>query len=538
MREKIFNTIGFALLALCFVASLTRIALMRFTKVDKNGAKGVTIRLAHWQLENGPREAFAKIAAEYMKLHPEVRVEQLVVPERIYPDWLVTQLIGGTAPDIIEIGKGTTDERIARFFAPITDLAELPDPYNKGTDLEGVPLRETFFDGMEGGYNQNLLEYYGVPISGMSIRIFFNLDLLKKITGSEELPRTYEALVALCQKAQKYAAENKLPLMPIAGSQYNAPMLMQSFFSSQTQKLSEKLNHVGILGTDPMNRASDFMQGRWSLDSPAVRSGFDLMHEIGQYMQPGFMQLQRDDATLVFVQGRAVMISTGSWDATSIRQQTAFRIGVAQIPFPSPENPVYGQFTLGNLSEAGNNAATDLGITRGSSHPEVARDFLLFLASRRINQLWTDASGWIPSIVGTKPSPDVAPFLPVTDGYLAGIPYTLGDSSSFTELNRLCSTSLHFLVGSFGSSQLYVDALRGSYKEALSNDLRRDIRTTGDIVQQGDTQLAALAWMARNPGSDAAATQRFNRFLQAASANQKKIYQMRLTLQKAGQPTE
>ena len=34
------------------------------------------IRLAHWQLEPGVREAIDEIAADYMKLHPDVKVER------------------------------------------------------------------------------------------------------------------------------------------------------------------------------------------------------------------------------------------------------------------------------------------------------------------------------------------------------------------------------------------------------------------------------------------------------------------------------
>src|SRR5439155_13312137 len=131
---------------------------------------------------------------------PEVTVEQLPIPERIYPNWFITQLVGKTAPDLIQLGKGSNDERLTRYFTPLSDLASSPNPYNKGTDLEGVPMRETLFDGMEGGFVQNLIEYYGVPISGASIRVFYNLDLLRAITGREVMPAAYEELVAVCRQ--------------------------------------------------------------------------------------------------------------------------------------------------------------------------------------------------------------------------------------------------------------------------------------------------------------------------------------------------
>ena len=255
---------------------------------------------------------------------------------------------------------------------------------------------------MSGGFDAILMEYYSVPISGASIRLFYNMDLLKEITHAETLPGTYRDLLTLCAQAEEYGRKKGNILVPIAGSQYNAPYLMERLYESQTQKLVINLNPFSSLDVDNLRRGEDFLAGRWSLDSGAVRSGLTLMRDVGRYMQPGFNQLLRDDATLLFVQGHALMICTGSWDATSIRQQSGFRIGVSAIPFPSTQNPVYGKYTLGALSEAGFQGGVRFGLTRKSPHPEQARDFLQFMASRRINQIWTDTSGWIPCVAGTK----------------------------------------------------------------------------------------------------------------------------------------
>lgn len=536
MREKVLNTIGFSLLALCFVISITRIMVMNWKGKPVGGAEPVTIRFAHWQLENGVRGSFDKIAAEYMKLHPGVKVEQLALPEKIYPNWLVTQLVGETAPDLIELGYGITSERLARFFTPLTDLAGTPNPYNAGTDLEGKPLRDTLFDGMEGGYYANLLEYYGVSISGFCIRMYYNLDLLKAVTGSEKTPKTYEEMIALCKQVQDYSKKKGVSVIPIAGSKYNGPMLMNNFFASQTQTLVERLNPPGIFGNDSIQRANQYLAGVWSLESPEIRSGFTLMREVGQYMQPGFMQLMREDATLLFVQGRALMICTGSWDATSIRDQTSFRIGIFTIPFPSPENPVYGKYTLGGTSEAGANGGVTFGLTRGSKNPEVAKDFLLFLASRKMNQLWTDESGWIPAVLGVKVKPDVTPFLPVTEGYLAGFgPDMAMPNYPFPEVNRLYTNASHILMAPNGGVDAFINEIKGGYAGAIAADLHLQNQANLDIVQRGDTQFAAFAWLSWENPADAKLENRFDAFLQTDSLNRRKFYQIRLALDKANQ---
>lgn len=401
MIERVMQWIGLALLGACFVIALGNILMARLQPAVAGGDQ-VTIRFAHWQLEGGVRDALDAIAEEYMQLHPQVQVVQIAVPERIYTNWLVTQLVGGTPPDIIQVGIGATTERLARFFVPLTSLANEPNPYNEGTDLEGVELRNTLFDGMQGGYDTTLLEYYSVPISGYSVRMFYNLDLLERVTGERRIPATYRELLAVCEEVRRYNAEQGTSLVPIAGSKYNAPWLMPRLFGSQTQRLNFELNPPGDLGSDLLVRARDFREGRWSLDTPEIRSGVRLMRDVGKHMQPGFMQLLRDDAALLFVQGGALMICTGSWDASSIRQQAVFPVAAGPIPLPATNDPEYGAFTLGAQTEAGTDAGVAFGLTRDSEHPETVKDFLRFLVSKAMNQLWTDVTDWVPAVVGVR----------------------------------------------------------------------------------------------------------------------------------------
>jgi len=534
MRPKLRNRIGFTLLAICFLASLSYRVRSHMQTAESSRSETVTIRFAHWQLENGAREAFEKIAEEYTKLNPKVMVVQLPIPEEIYPNWLVTQLVGGTAPDLIEVilDAGVNDERIAHFFTPLTDLADAPNPYNKGTDLDGIPLRETFFDGMKGGYFNNLVEYYAVPVSCPTVRMFFNLELLRKITGSDHIPDTYAEMIRLFSRVKEYSDREGVRIFPIAGAKSNSLQLMNRLFNGQTQTLVENLNPVGIINENEVDcsvrRASDYLAGRWSLDSAAVRSGFNLMREISQQMQPGFLRAEREDATLLFIRGQALIITSGSWDATSIRQQATFPVGLAPLPFPTPQDSTYGKYTKGAPSEAGNKAAAIFALTRNSAHPEVARDFLLFLASRSGNQIWTDISGWPPAIIGTKVRKDIAPFLPISEGYVLGLQPNIS-WMGFLDLTSCCTTHYHLLFGSNGSAEAFVQAVKPLYGDAIVSDLRRILRSNQEIVKRNDTQFAALTWIARNHLT-ADADRKLDQFLQSATLTDRRLYQTRLAL--------
>src|SRR5690606_33892358 len=77
-----------------------------FVRKTGDAADGrTTIRVAHWQIEVGPPEGLEAIIKLYEELNPGIRVEQVLVPGRIYLQWLRTNLIGGTGADIIEYGN-------------------------------------------------------------------------------------------------------------------------------------------------------------------------------------------------------------------------------------------------------------------------------------------------------------------------------------------------------------------------------------------------------------------------------------------------
>jgi len=147
--------------------------------------RAIVLRIAHWQLEPGIRKALDAIAADYAAMKKErdgidVEVRQILVPEEGYFRWVNTQLIGRTAPDMIECGLGGSPELwrkfYARYFMLLDEYVDEPNPYNAGTPFEDTPWRDTYFDQMEGGYEENLQSYFRVPLSAFTVRLYYNTD--------------------------------------------------------------------------------------------------------------------------------------------------------------------------------------------------------------------------------------------------------------------------------------------------------------------------------------------------------------------------
>ena len=499
-RERILNLIGLGLLAVCFLLSLGRI-FGRLARREDAGGK-TTIRFAHWQLESGLRDAYERLATGYMRLHPEVQVEQIPIPESVFPNWLRTQLIGGTAPELIEIGKGDSNEILASYFDPVTAYLEQPNPYNRGNDLARTPWRDTFIDGLSHAYNQELLQYYTIPNSMFTVRVFYNRPLWREVFGSENLPRTYEEMVSCCEQAASYRTLAGGRIVPIAGSQNNAPFLIERLFSSQTQRLFYSLARPGALYPSNEELADDFLTGKWSFRTPAVHDGLELARGVGKFLPTGFLQLKREDALFLFSQGRALMTITGSWDAPSIHSQAPFDVGVFDVPVPTAEDPHYGRNAVGMVSEAGTGTQLSFGMVKQTSKAKTALiiDFLHFLTSRESNREFSEYSGWLPAVVGVEVQPAVRPFLPRMDGYPAGFSTGVnqgdGGGSLGAETARVRDTYMYRLFDPNGGADAYVEAIAPVERAAIISDLTRIHRDQLEIITRQDTTLAAYGALA------------------------------------------
>ncbi len=402
---------------------------------------------------------------------------------------------------------------LARFFTPLTDYAEEPNPYNQATALAGRPLRETILDGMQGiyCYRPNLLDYYGVPVSMFTVRMFYNRTLWKNLFGDRPPPADYDEFLALCADVREIGRTTGRSLIPIAGSKDNAPPLLNRLFSSQTQRLHLSLDTFGNLRPGPADIGLGLLRGDWSIDDPGYASGLAIIRETAASFQPGYAQIGRDDASFYFLQSRALMIATGSWDSPSFRAQADFEIGVFSLPIPSPDHPRYGAGVLGRGSEAETGTGLSFGIPRATKNPGRAIDFLRFLASHPGNTTFSRVSGWLPAVAGVETPVEVKPFLPVTVGYVDG--FEPGFYMPGSNTYRVLLNQMNVLVGPAGSVAAYQDRVRAPLREAVAEDLRRAVANAHLNVNRQDVVLAALARL--GPGDSHASDAKLDQLLEA-----------------------
>ena len=464
--------------------------------VESRSGKKV-IRVAHYQLESGLREAFAAVARAYERTHPDVAVETMDIPSQVYDSWLRVQLVGGQAPDLVELGTGgVNEELLAGYFVPLTSVVESPNPYLAGTSLADQRWRDTFADGVQTApsFNSALYEVYGVPNALLTVRIFYNQKLWREICGNAQPPRSYPEFVEVCRRAANHRAADGTPLHAIVSGKNTAALMFNRLFECQTQRTMLGLpgNEAGLSENQDRLTALAALRQDWTLTTPAVHAGLALVNRTSSLLPAGFIQMEREEALTQFIQGRALMIFTGVWEAPSMRALAGFPFGAFVLPLPTPADPEFGRYMLGPLSEAGMNTQAVFGLTQQSRHQEVALDFLRFMTGSEGSRIFTQSSGWPSALIGSPPPEGDETFAPVLEGFPGGLQARFNLQGSANSLPRLFGSNLHLLAGSQGSVDAFVAAVGPQMQTAALEDTIRAARVWRQTTARQDTMLYAL----------------------------------------------
>lgn len=500
MKKGRLRQLGLGLLAMGYVLAVYWVFTRSAPVVS---SRPVTIRIAHWQIEKGPPDGVDAIIRRYEELNPRVKVEQVLVPGRVYNQWMRTNLVGATGADLIEYGiwlDGLTDIP-ARYFEPITDYMLQPNPYNKGTVLEHVPWVQTFTDGL---LNQRVNapdpgQFYAATLTEVSERLFCNRDLLRTITGSDRTPQTFAELRKLFREVEAFARRTGRPIYTMAGARDNAAWLMQYLLQGAMMESSQRNDRHGTLALYTWDELGLYLDGRWSYRVPEAQAGLTLMREVSMSMKPGFLQSLRDAATQEFLRGDAVFIFAGTWDGTSIRSLATFPIDVLRFPQPTRDDPVMGPYFFGAFADGGGGTAMEFYLNKQSPHQREAIDFLHFMTSVEGNQLFTDHSGWLPSVREVKVPADIAAYLTPLDCYSFGAEYMLMGSTVGAAIYR----NLYLLTETHGSVAQFVDALEAEMPAAVRADLRKEVSNRAITVRPQDVRIMATAALSRHAPADA-----------------------------------
>jgi raffinose/stachyose/melibiose transport system substrate-binding protein len=379
------------------------------------------VRLAHSLSEEGINNALRDLAKEYEKNHPDVKIIIQSIPKRAYLQWVNVQLIGETSPDIFETlnrGDQMWEMLATRYFLPLTNYVNQPNPYNKNNEMAETIWRNTYIDGMQGGYWFHLMDYYSVPLTIDLSRIFYNKDMLKEITGTDAPPENFEEWMSQCDKIKRYSTEEGFQPIPIATANYGGSRLYGFFgryFPTMTAGMMDEYDrgYTGI--PDATFILFGLYKNNFTLKIPRFKAAFELLRELASQFQQGFPSALPSQARFLFLQEKAVMIKGDVRDARIFQENANFEVGVFDFPLPSRGHPKYGQYIEGPIAESPI-GRFHFGVTKISKHREIAIDFLRFITSRKNNEYFNKKLVWYPVINGCKPHEFLTEFKPHPEG--------------------------------------------------------------------------------------------------------------------------
>jgi len=295
-----------------------------------------------------------QLAAAFMKLHPNVKVQVLIVPATNYDQKVQTMIAGGKPPDIFGSGDVQIPNIAAKNFA--IDLR----PY---IDRDKYPVDDFYpqvIDGLTyGGKLLGLTDNWDTQVMYYNATLFQTADVAVP-TGDWK----WADFTAAAQKLTSGSGTSKT---------YGA--VYDNWFAPY-------FDQMWANGGDPYPDNGKTC----GYDSPAAVGAFEQIIDLYRSgVSPSPSQFSDQGAEQLFLSGRvAMMIGSGRWAAYDFRDVKKFQWKVAPIPKGST-----GRANFFHLSM--------FAIARTSKNPEAAWEFLKYMVSEAgINQGLAAAQG-IPS---------------------------------------------------------------------------------------------------------------------------------------------
>jgi len=513
--KNIFSKFNTNWIAIALLSGTFAVSAVRFYQISGGGLGSIddsnVIRVVHWQLEPGFRESLQWAIDQYNEL-PEVKaegihVEQSPISQTVYNQFMNVHLISGTAPDIAVNGNKLSEgNALAKFYTPLGSYTEQPNPYNApkyqkpglssemSKYLATSSWQNTFFDGLQGGYNNTLGDYYGIPICTFGgARMFYNLAIMEEVKAfataqlqltpqpdwlqrvwrqsdnpdgylpkqvgidwlhSDHIPESLGELFLYCNAVQAYARDQENNyLVPISVSKSDANDIALAYRTSFLSYNWEAFSLETGASLSGLETLAAYDKDIWNFQSPQIIELFKLWREFANFYPTGFLGLDREQTQRRFVLGQAAMIYTGAWDAPGIfsgvktrdNAADAFEIALSQPPLPR-ENERWSKYIKFRVSEADVRGGVPFAINQATPHFDRALDFLRFLTSHRINEAFNKRSGWLPVISGAEASDAMAAFSPVAEGLPKNISLNMFSNMPSAILNAWTSNMKLFLT--------------------------------------------------------------------------------------------
>jgi multiple sugar transport system substrate-binding protein len=302
------------------------------------------VTLRFWAM-GAEGEKVQALVRDFEREHPGAHVELQQIPWTAAHEKLLTAHVGGSTPDVAQLGNTWVPE-----FAALDALAPL-DARVRGSAT--VPPA-AYFPGI---WDTNVVDgvLYGIPWYVDTRVLFYRSDLLKA-AGYDSVPSTWAGWVAAMRAIKARMGPRQYPVL-LPTNEWTYPVVF------------------GLQAGAPLLRDG----GRYGdFRDPRFRRAFDFYLDLfRQNLAPAVANSQISNLYQEFERGNIAMYITGPWNIDEFKRRLppAMEGRWATAPLPGPGGP--------GLSLAG---GASLVVFRHARHPELAWALVEFL-SRPANQV-------------------------------------------------------------------------------------------------------------------------------------------------------
>ena len=314
-----------------------------------------TIHLRFWTMGR-EGEVVAPLVREFERLNPGILVDIQQMPWTAAHEKLLTAHVGGTSPDVSQLGNTWIYE--LAMLGAIQPLDSLLDPES--------PIRaEAYFPGI---WDTNFVgdTLFGAPWYVDTRVLFYRTDLLER-AGIEQMPDTWAEWRAAMVQVQEASGPRQWAVF-LPTNEWMQPVI----FGLQN----------GSTITDSAGRRGAFTE-------PEFREAFEFY--IGLFQDDLAPPMGNADVANVyqeFARGTFAMYITGPWNLGEFRRRLpdSLQDKWATAPLPGPDGP--------GVSFAG---GSSLVVFRGSEHPREALALVEHLSRPSAQSQFFHLSGNLPA---------------------------------------------------------------------------------------------------------------------------------------------
>lgn len=332
------------------------------------GSNNVTINWWHIQTQDPGKKDWQDLANQYMKLHPNVKINITVLENDAFKSKLTTVMQSGSPPDIFHSWGGGILFQYAKAGLVQDLTSAFQSDWGNSFNQSAVSV-----------YSQNG-RTYGVPWDMGAVGFFYNKALFAKagVTQASQLPTTWTDFLQLIQKLKNAG------IAPLAiGEKESWPgMFYWIYLAMRTG------------GKDAFDKA--YSRTGTFADPPFVQAGQLLQQLVAlQPFQKGFLGSAYTDEQTLMGNGKAAMELQGQWapanDSSSATDKKGPELGF--FPFPMVAGGA------GNPSDVLGGGG---GFAVGKNAPPETIDFLKFLITPEHESILVKDDGTLPTMKGVS----------------------------------------------------------------------------------------------------------------------------------------